>query len=178
MSLFLISDTHFGHVKSCSFVDANGSKTRPWDTVEAMDEAMVERWNAVVKPQDTVYHLGDVAIPRQSLKILGRLNGRKALIRGNHDIFKLSDYTEFFYDIRGAFVNNDRFLFSHIPCHRGSVERYRGNIHGHLHTGRITLPDGTIDPLYYSVCVEHTNFAPIAWEVVKAEMESLQSESN
>ena len=63
-------------------------------------------------------------------------------------------------------------------CFRGSVERYRGNIHGHLHTGRITLPDGTIDPLYYSVCVEHTNFAPIAWEVVKAEMESLQSESN
>ncbi len=178
MSLFLISDTHFGHAKSCSFTDANGNKTRPWDSVEAMDEAMVERWNATVSKYDTVYHLGDVVIPRQSLAILGRLNGKKKLIRGNHDIFKLKEYTEYFYDVEGAFVNNDHYLFSHIPCHRDSVMRFRANIHGHLHTGRITLPDGTIDPLYYSVCVEQINFTPIAWETVRSEIESLQSDLN
>jgi calcineurin-like phosphoesterase family protein len=53
-----------------------------------MDETMIERHNAKVKPNDVVYMLGDVVINRKSLHHVSRLNGKKRLVRGNHDIFK------------------------------------------------------------------------------------------
>ena len=96
-----------------------------------MDEALVANWNRVVKPHDKVYHLGDVVINRKALHILYRLNGEKVLIKGNHDIFKLEDYTPFFKDIRGYHVMNN-FLLSHIPVHPNSKGRFAGNIHGHF----------------------------------------------
>ena len=42
---------------------------------------MVKRWNETVRPNDKVYHLGDVVINRKALKTLGRLNGEKVLIK-------------------------------------------------------------------------------------------------
>ena len=57
-----------------------------------MDEEMIKRWNETVRPNDKVYHLGDVVINRKALTTLSRLNGDKVLIRGNHDIFKLEEY--------------------------------------------------------------------------------------
>lgn len=85
---FLISDTHFGHEKCCTvFKRTDGSPLRAFASAEEMDEAMVRNWNTVVRPHDKVYHLGDVVIRRECLRILDRLNGKKRLIRGNHDIF-------------------------------------------------------------------------------------------
>lgn len=168
---FLISDTHFGHEKTCTmFKREDGSPLRPFASAEEMDEAMVERWNARVRPNDKVYHLGDVVINRKFLHILGRLNGDKVLIRGNHDIFKLEDYTPYFRDIRGYDVKNGMIL-SHIPVHTDSIERFGCNIHGHLHANRVMRAKHTgarpeIDPRYHCVCVEHTDYAPIALEEV------------
>lgn len=168
---FLISDTHFGHEKTCTvFKREDGSPLRPFASAEEMDEAMVERWNARVRPTDKVYHLGDVVINRRFLHILGRLNGDKVLIRGNHDIFRLEDYTPYFRDIRGYDVKNGMIL-SHIPVHSDSIERFGCNIHGHLHANRVMRVKHTgatpeIDPRYHCVCVEHTDYAPIALEEV------------
>ena len=50
------SDPHFGHANIIRFCD------RPFDDVQAMNDALVHRWNAVVQPEDTVYVLGDVAL--------------------------------------------------------------------------------------------------------------------
>lgn len=162
---FLISDTHFGHEKTCTvFQREDGSPLRPFASAEEMDEAMVERWNARVRPSDKIYHLGDVVINRKFLKILSRLNGDKVLIRGNHDIFKLEDYTQYFRDVRGYDVKNGMIL-SHIPVHSDSIERFGCNIHGHLHANRV-MRDGEIDPRYHCVCVEQTDFAPISLEEV------------
>lgn len=159
---FLISDTHFGHEKCCTvFKRPDGSPLRPFASAEEMDEAMVERWNAIVRPQDKVYHLGDVVIARKSLHILGRLNGKKRLIRGNHDIFGTDDFYAYFDEIYGVRVLDDMVL-SHIPLHPDSVtERYGTNAHGHLHAN--DLPDGR----YINVCVEHTNYAPQPLHVVR-----------
>lgn len=168
---FLISDTHFGHEKTCTvFKREDGSPLRPFASAEEMDEAMVERWNARVRPTDKVYHLGDVVINRRFLHILGRLNGDKVLIRGNHDIFRLEDYTPYFRDIRGYDVKNGMIL-SHIPVHSDSIERFGCNIHGHLHANRVMKVKHTgatpeIDPHYHCVCVEHTDYAPISLEEV------------
>jgi len=174
---FLISDTHFGHVGVCRFLREDGSKLRPWTDPDEMDEALVKAWNERVRPNDKVYHLGDVVINRRSLKTLARLNGDKVLIKGNHDIFKLSDYTPYFRDIRGYHVMNGCIL-SHIPVHSESLARFGCNVHGHLHYNRVRLPNkidtlGTIptvvhgkeiDPRYFNVSVECIDFAPILLE--------------
>jgi calcineurin-like phosphoesterase family protein len=169
-SVFLTSDTHFGHLGVCKFMQADGvTKLRPWDSPEEMDEEMVKRWNETVKPTDKVYHLGDVVINRKALKIMHRLNGDKVLIKGNHDIFKLEDYTEHFRDIRSYHVMNGMIL-SHIPLHPQQLQRFGTNIHGHLHSNRVMRTDQygvtTIDPQYFSVCVEQTDFRPILFEDV------------
>lgn len=158
-SVFLVSDTHFGHAGICKFTDKDSKPVRPWDDAEKMNEDMVELWNQTVGPKDKVYHLGDVVINRRYLSILERLNGDKVLIKGNHDLFKLDDYTKYFRDIRAYWPMN-KFLLSHIPVHEGQFSRWRGNIHGHLHTNEMS------DPRYMNVCVEKTDYRPILFEEV------------
>ena len=170
-SVFLTSDTHFGHVGVCKFThQETGKKIRPWTDPQEMDEEMVKRWNETVRPNDKVYHLGDVVINRKALSILHRLNGDKVLIKGNHDIFRLEDYTPHFRDIRGYHVMNNMIL-SHIPVHTDSKGRFAANIHGHLHTNRVMKMHGDVrtnqlDPWYFNVGVEQTDFRPILFEDV------------
>lgn len=175
-AVFLVSDTHFGHAGVCKFLRNDGTKLRPWDDPEEMDEDMVKMWNETVRPKDKVYHLGDVVINRRALKTLGRLNGEKVLIKGNHDIFKLEDYTPYFKDIRGYHVMNGMIL-SHIPIHEESLARFGTNIHGHLHSNRVMTWNidkdaQVIDPRYHCVCVEQTDFRPILFEDVMKRIES------
>ena len=159
-NVFLTADTHFGHAGVCRFLRNDGEKLRPWDDPDEMDEAMVRLWNETVGPQDKVYHLGDVVINRRALKTLARLNGEKVLIKGNHDIFRLEDYMPYFKDIRAYHVL-DNILLSHIPVHPDSKGRFRGNVHGHLHSNFLA------DPWYRCVSVEHTGFKPIAYEALQ-----------
>jgi calcineurin-like phosphoesterase family protein len=171
-SVFLVSDTHFGHLGVCKFTRNDGvTKLRPWDSPEEMDEEMVKRWNETVRPNDKVYHLGDVVINRKALGIMRRLNGDKVLIRGNHDIFRDEEYREHFRELRAYHVMNGMIL-SHIPIHTESLGRFGTNIHGHLHANRVMyqptwrIDDTRIDPRYHCVCVEQTNFRPILFEDV------------
>ncbi len=168
--VFLVSDTHFGHPNIVKFA-ANGVRIRPFDTHEQHDEALVENWNAIVKPNDKVYHLGDVSISRKSLALLEKLHGEKILIRGNHDIFKLEDYAKHFKDIRSFHVLNGCVL-THAPLHTSCLEKFGCNIHGHTHANHVKrIADiGGLenDPSYLNVCVEHTNFSPLPLDEVFA----------
>jgi len=177
-SVFLVSDTHFGHTGVCRFTRNDGvTKLRPWDNADEMDEFMVKAWNERVQPTDKVYHLGDVVINRRALGIMRRLNGDKVLIRGNHDIFRDNEYRQYFRELRAYHVMNGLIL-SHIPVHEASLGRFGCNIHGHLHANRVMKARGVdartgeilysdeIDPRYYNVSVEQTDFAPILFEDV------------
>ena len=178
-SVFLVSDTHFGHQGVCKFMRNDGvTKLRPWDNADEMDEFMVKAWNDRVRPTDKVYHLGDVVINRKALKIMHRLNGDKVLIRGNHDIFRDNEYREHFRELRAYHVMNGMIL-SHIPIHEASLGRFGCSIHGHLHANRVMKARGVdartgeilygdeIDPRYYNVSVEQLpDFAPILFEDV------------
>jgi len=177
-AIFLVSDTHFGHMGVCKFTRNDGvTKLRPWTDPDEMDEEMVKRWNETVRPNDKVYHLGDVVINRKALRTLSRLNGDKVLIRGNHDIFRDDEYREYFRELRAYHVMNGMIL-SHIPVHEESLGRFGVNIHGHLHANRVMKPRGfdvkkgamlysnEIDPRYHCVCVEQTDFTPILFEDV------------
>ena len=160
---FVCSDTHFSHRGIVKFLrEDNVTKERPWDNIEEMDEALVKNWNSVVRPTDTVYHLGDVVINRSALPILGRLNGTKILVKGNHDVFRAEEYLEYFKDIRGSAVLNN-LVMTHIPLHPASIERWRGCIHGHTHSKRVLI-NGEIDPRYLCVSMEQINYTPISLE--------------
>ena len=168
-SVFLTSDTHFGHAGVCKFLRDDGvTKLRPWDNPEDMDEEMVKRWNETVRPNDKVYHLGDVVINRKALSIMHRLNGDKVLIRGNHDIFRDDEYRNHFRELRAYHVMNGMIL-SHIPIHSDSLGRFGTNIHGHTHSNRVKAEvwgEYEIDTRYHCVCVEQTDFRPILFEDV------------
>ena len=183
-AVFLVSDTHFGHMGVCKFTRSDGvTKLRPYTTPEEMDEDMVAKWNDRVRPTDKVYHLGDVVINRRALKTLARLNGDKVLIRGNHDIFRDDEYREYFRELRAYHVMNGMIL-SHIPVHSDSLGRFGVNIHGHTHANRVRKARGVdvktgevlysneIDPRYHCVCVEATDFAPILFEDVIKRIEA------
>jgi calcineurin-like phosphoesterase family protein len=138
-----------------------------------MNETMIERHNAKVKEQDTVYFLGDVVINKKYLELVKRMNGRKILVRGNHDIFKDEDYRAVgFEQMHGVRVFVDKFILSHIPLHPECVtERFRVNVHGHLHANQVSWihpTDGVgYDPRYLCVCVEQTDFTPLHFDEVE-----------
>ena len=79
--VFFTSDSHFCHKNIIEFC------SRPFETVEEMNEKLVENWNKVVGPSDIVYHLGDFCFAGSAEwhYLLGKLNGRIHLIIGNHD---------------------------------------------------------------------------------------------
>jgi calcineurin-like phosphoesterase family protein len=78
MNIWFTSDHHFGHARIIEL------GRRPFSSVDEMDEEMIRRWNAVVAPDDLVYHLGDFAFAGHT-PYLDRLKGTKHLILGNHD---------------------------------------------------------------------------------------------
>lgn len=148
--IFIISDTHFGHKKIIEFE----AKNRPFATIEEHDEELVRRWNEAVNPKDTVWHLGDVLFGRDTFPILGRLNGIKKLVLGNHDKYPTRLYLEYFNQVVGtAEVKN--CILSHIPVHPSQFERYKLNFHGHLHGKKLQ------DSRYINVSAECIGLTPL-----------------
>lgn len=159
-NFFVVSDTHFSHELM--------RKLRGFESVEAMDEFMVEKWNNVVKPSDHVYHLGDVALKKQHLHIVKRLNGKKRLVMGNHDIFEAKHYFAAGFQKVMAYRVLDNFILSHIPISAGSLGRFKCNIHGHTHGSLVKDKDGGPHKDYYNACVELNAYSPIPLEEIKA----------
>lgn len=170
MNVFITSDTHFGHQGIVEFVNHDtGLKVRPWDTVEEMNEALIQNWNEVVHPEDKVYHLGDVCWKKHLMdSIFPRLNGEKILIKGNHDKFKANEYLKYFKDLRGSSIVGNKLLLTHIPVHPAELgTRFRANVHGHLHERVVLTDQGLPDRRYLCVSLEQTHFHPISLEEVE-----------
>lgn len=169
---WVAADHHFSHANILSFKRDDDTPLRPFSSIEEHDETIIANHNALVAPGDRVYMLGDVVMHRRNLHILGRLNGRLVLVKGNHDIHKLKEYTPYFDDIRSYVVQLDKdrnkIIMSHIPIHPESLGRFGTNIHGHLHYQRVKIaPNSMInDKRYKCVSLEHTDYKPI--EVYKA----------
>lgn len=75
------SDTHYGHKNVIRYCN------RPFASVEEMTRGLIDRYNAVIGPEDTVFWVGDCFFCSMSKarEILSALNGVKLLVRGNHD---------------------------------------------------------------------------------------------
>lgn len=132
---YYISDTHFGHFNIIRY------DNRPFENTDVMDNALTENWNKVVANDDTVYILGDFSwhSEEKTLGILDALNGKKILIKGNHDrispqiakrFVKICDYLE----ITDKTADNQRVIMSHYPMPFWNGQ-FRNSIHlyGHVH---------------------------------------------
>ena len=167
-NIFFAADYHFGH-ENCfkTFKLADGvTPLRPFSSVEEMNETMIERHNKVVRPEDKIYMLGDLAMGPKWLYLLGRMNGEKVLIKGNHDNAKLSQYLPYFKDVRGSH-QFDGMLLTHIPVHPLSLARWGLNVHGHLHSYNVPDQYGKPDKRYRCVSVEQINYTPISLEEIR-----------
>lgn len=135
--IWFTSDTHFCHKKILEFCPERAAR---WSNVDEMNVGLIQRWNAHVKPTDTVYHVGDVSFGKagETIGMLSRLHGTKHLIAGNHDQVVLNNP-----DVAACFASIDQYktlrveklfisLF-HFPI--ASPERvHRGGLHFHGHT--------------------------------------------
>lgn len=167
--IFVISDTHFGHENIIKYCD------RPFNGAFEMDEVMIEKWNSVVKPQDKVYHLGDVymGLSTHASSTLSRLNGKKRLILGNHDNGKDQVLLKYFQKIDvWRMFSEFGLLLTHVPVHPRTLGegRFKGegmvNIHGHIHTDRV-LRHIEPDERYRCVCVEQIDYTPVNIEELR-----------
>jgi len=123
--IYIVSDTHFGHQKSA---DIRGFKS-----TKDMDNYIIDTWNSVITPSDTVYHLGDIAFSNVD-DYLSKLNGKKILIRGNHDSIKSSPHLEAIYDMLYLRYNKRKLVLCHYPMECWKNQEYGSiHLHGHLH---------------------------------------------
>lgn len=155
MVTWFTADLHLGHANIIRYCD------RPFASADEMDAELVDRWNAVVGGDDTVWVLGDVALGRidHSLSLVGRLRGRKILVAGNHDRCwaghgrRAEGWTERyleagFGEVRQGEVELDVCGVTALACHfpyRGDsqdqdryldyrpVDRGAWLLHGHVH---------------------------------------------
>lgn len=99
---YYTSDLHLGHeniIAHCS---------RPFSDAEEMDRTIITNWNSIIKDNDDVYILGDIAFKltdHDSIPKIKSLKGRKHLIVGNHDVKNLKDAR-----FRECFVSVDSYL--------------------------------------------------------------------
>ena len=167
--IWFISDTHFNHTNILKFTDdKTGVFVRPeFQDLDHMNEMLIKNWNDNVKPQDKVYHLGDVYFGAQDKgdKILERLNGRKRLVLGNHDDPKAYPVMRHFQKIVlwRIFKEHD-FLVSHMPIIDQEIRKVNFNVHGHVHQH----PDSS--PRHHNICVEKTDYRPLHLDEVVARL--------
>lgn len=147
--VYVISDLHLGHKKILDF----SNEFRSGATVDEHDSWIIDQWNSVITERDTVYVLGDVAFSREALKKCLLLRGNKKLITGNHDVYKMHEYSEAGFEVIRGLVRYKGFWLSHAPIHPLEL-RGLHNIHGHLHDRVID------DDRYVNVCVERLGGKP------------------
>ena len=136
--IFFTADLHLGHANIIKHCD------RPFSSVEEMDKHLISAWNSRVRPNDSVYILGDLIFRSAAGpdSYLSKLRGKKHLILGNHDAswVKKTDMSAHFATVeRYAEISDGqhRMTLCHYPLmswNRMSKGSYM--IHGHIHNSR------------------------------------------
>ena len=166
-----VADTHWSRQAT---LGPRLGLNRPFATIEEHDEALVERWNAAVRPQDTVWHLGDVFYrcpEARAREIFSRLNGRRFLVRGHHDrIGQRMPWHGPVVDVARVLVPLPDGMVQGIWCshyaHRVWPRQHRGDIHlyGHSHG---TLPGTAMST---DVGVDCFDFRPVTLDEIRVRL--------
>jgi calcineurin-like phosphoesterase family protein len=170
---WFISDTHFFHTNMLKFVNDQGHRIRPFNSLEEMHELMIERWNSVVKDRDFVYHLGDVTFQYHGAfnQLMKRLKGDKRLLPGNHDKIwdpaLINNFQKCFGTWKGFKEHN--FTCTHHPFILSDLRDGHFNVHGHTHQ------NFKEDLHYINVCVEVRDYTPVHLDTILAEIKKVES---
>lgn len=164
MRIFLYSDPHFGHSNIIEY------ESRPFESVEHMDEVLMNNWNETVTEEDMVYVLGDVSFYSSSRTelIIRSLKGRKRLLLGNHDRHRSLAWWKnvgFEEVYEHPLCYGGFYWLSHEPMYINSHMPYV-NVHGHLHSQQYESKQ------YVNVSVEHTQYAPVLFDTISDRFKS------
>ena len=170
MALFFTSDTHFGHEGIMKHAGRN------FPDSFSMDGEMVRRWNEVVRPDDTVYHLGDLSFKgvAYTADILASLNGEIHWVLGNHDkaiknkkeiVARMASIS----DLKELNLDGQHIVMCHYPMLTWNKAHYGSwMLHGHSHG---TLKHPYWDMRLMDVGVDTNNLSPYSLDEVRAYME-------
>jgi len=157
--IYFIADTHHHHKNVIRF------DNRPFSNIYEMDNAIIANWNSIVKPNDTVYHLGDVAMSgkQQAKAIVDKLVGKIILISGNHDK-KCASKLSRFETIKDMDVIYYKEFSIHL-CHYPIESWFRKNhnqyhLHGHSH-GKAQILKNRLD-----MFCGNWNYTPVSIETI------------
>ena len=172
MSRWLTSDTHFGHSNILKYC----SSTRPFGDLDEMHAGLIARWNERVEAEDEVIVVGDMIATRRPdhklmVGILQMLNGRKTLVRGNHDpdtqIFMEGGFVDV---VDHIWIPEDKILIIHKapdpkwgPAELRVAQALQPKLVVHGHDHRHDTPEHSA---CLNVCVDRWNLGPVPWEVV------------
>ena len=144
-NIWFTSDYHFSHANVIKY------DKRPFTSVEEMDEALIDGWNAKVKDTDIVFYLGDLSFDRdfgRTQAIAKQLKGKIHFILGNHDdervirklgVFEtVSDYINLSVkDLENPRKYQDIMMFHYPILSWDKVHHGAFHLHGHCHQNLI-----------------------------------------
>lgn len=157
--VFMTADLHLGH-KNIMLYD-----NRPFSSLDAMHNYIIKQWNKTVTKADTVFVLGDVSFLdfEHTQLIISKLNGKKILIRGNHDKGHSDEWFTkcgFVKVIAFPIIYKDFYILSHKPMYMNCSSAYF-NIHGHIHTNKLN------ENLFFNVGIMNHDYKPVDFEDIK-----------
>ncbi len=157
-NIYLISDTHFNHKKIGEYCN----RPKNWQDI------VIENWNTFVKDDDIILHLGDYCFGNKDSvkKLTDKLNGKKYLIRGNHDRRGKKWFEDVGIKVIPSFtykINGHKFKFSHRPDL--NLPKKTFNIHGHWHNKCPFLHE-TKNYYGLNLSIEVIDYTPIKFSVI------------
>jgi len=163
--IWFTADHHFNHANIIKYCN------RPFSSVDEMNNELVRRWNEVIKPDDTVYHLGDFTLEgvETFYKFFMQLNGKILIIPGGHDYRWINSETLTYcadplvslkFDIgeKHPLV----IVLCHYPIFRWDRKHYGAwHLYGHVHNEKFVLPGFSLN-----VGVDCHNYYPVSLDTV------------
>ncbi len=155
-NLFFTADTHFDHANIIRYCN------RPFASLQDMNDSLIENWNHVVKPEDTVYFLGDFAFHRPEY-FVNALNGHKRLVIGSHDKDLKFLYRPWAFEEVSPLieinVGGQHVTLCHYAMRRWPRSHYGAwHLYGHSHGGLAPIGKS------WDVGVDNNGYAPLSWQ--------------
>ena len=179
--IYFTSDTHFCHNKPFLY------EPRGFKSIEEHDETIVKNWNSIIKPEDEVYHLGDVMLinNEKGIEYLKSLNGKIHLILGNHctntriELYKTCPNIVSIDYAKEIKIEKYYFWLCHYPTITANYDddkpwaKHLINIYGHTHQQSKFYND---NPYMYCVCLDAHNNYPVSLEQILEDIKNKKIE--
>lgn len=178
---YFTADEHYWH-RNILWME-----NRPWDNISEMNKGLISNNNKIVKPEDTVFHLGDFCLSskKRSLEILEALTGKHILIKANHDkwlkvgsndtVFRTDEKLVSSYKYASAIleieIKGQLLVLSHYAMRSWPRSHYGSwNLFGHSHC--------KLEPIgnQYDIGVDCNDYYPVSFEEIEKIIETKKEE--